>query len=189
MKHQTLILFLFLNLLSLISCARKELNKEDDTVDEAQVHHLKEERQRVIRYDCQNAVVSDRVETVAAPIEHLSIKPTSSSQLFSSEFKNLTLNTLAGSISNYTDFTIDLNPGALNLEVKIGLNQIQYKFYYCNKLILPPEDHRCQTTPELRETGSIYINVSYEKIDLPGEQVIKPTPEQCAHRALPTKNN
>lgn len=166
------------------ACIRTELNKENDSVNKAQTYSLVEHRQRVIRYNCQNQVISDQIESVKTPIEHLSIHPNDSAQLYSSRFENRSLNTSAGSIVNYTDFTIDLNPGLLNLEVQVGSNHIHYEFYYCTRLLPAPHQGQCAHTPELREAGSIFINVTYEKIDLSGESIVKPAPEDCLRPKL-----
>lgn len=170
---------LLITILSLSACSRQQLNKDNDSIDKAQTYALVEQRQRVIRYNCQDQVISDEIESVKTPIEHLSIHPKVSDQLYSSSFDNLTLNTSAGSIVNYTDFTIDRNPGLLNLEVQVGTNQIDYKFYYCRQRLTAPNEGTCAHAPELQESGSIFIKVSYEKIDLPGETIVKPAPEQC----------
>lgn len=167
-------------LLPLVACSRKELDKDNDSVDKAQTYHLLEKRQRVIRYNCQNQVTSDKIESVKTPIEHLSIKPQAGLLPYSSSFYNATLGTYAGSIVNHTDFTIDLNPGTLNMQVLIGINQINYKFYECAQLLPAPNEGQCAVAPELRESGSLFINVSYENIDLPGETLIKPSAEQCS---------
>lgn len=178
-SHLKSIQGLFAITLLLGSCSQKEANKNSDTVDKAQAFVLIEQRQRVIRYNCQDQVISDKIESVKPPIEHLSIHPQSSVQIYSSTFENVTIHTVPGVIVNYTDFTIDLNPGAFNLEVQVGINQIDYKFYYCSQLMPAPNEGKCAQMPELRESGSLFINVSYENIELPGESIVKPSLEQC----------
>jgi hypothetical protein len=175
----TRILLFALLALSVSACSRKELNKDDDTVNEAKTYYLLEQRQRVIRYNCQDQITSDKIETTKAPIDYVSIKPNSYKNLYGSSFDNLTMGTHAGSTIDYTDFTIDINPGFLNLEVAIGTNEISYKFYYCSQFLPPPKETLCAVQPEIRESGSVFINVVYESIELPGQSVIKPTPESC----------
>ncbi len=181
MKQKLMFTVFALTLLTmnLTSCNRNEISKSNDTVDKAETFHLVEKRQRVMRYNCQNVLISDRVETVQAPILPMSIKPKTNLNVYSSTFKNLTVGTTAGSVINYTDFTIDLNPGLLNLEVQLGSNQISYQFYYCDQLSTVPGSHLCATPAELRESGSVFINVSYENIDLDGTSAIHPSPESC----------
>lgn len=161
------------------ACAKNEINKDDNTVNGAKTYHLEEIRQRVIRYNCKNEVTTDRTETTRAPTLRMSIQPNSFENLYGSSFENKTLNTIAGSITNHTDFTIDLNPGALNLEVQEGINQISYQFSYCSQLLPPPNDIQCAVTPDIRETGSVFINVTYGLTNLNETLEIRPTPDQC----------
>ena len=176
-------------LLGFTACSRKEISKDNDSVDKASTYALLEERQRVIRYNCQNVVTSDRVETVRAPLEHMTIKPNVLLGLYSSAFKNVTMNTTAGSIVNHTDFTIDFNPGTLNLEVREGINQIHYQFLYCDELkVIEGGGTTCASAPVERESGDVFINVTYELRNLEGFSEIKPSLESCQNSGKPGKN-
>jgi hypothetical protein len=181
-KYKSILLGSFVLAFSFLQmgCTAQDLNKNNDTVDKASTYSLVETRQRVIRYNCLSEVLSDKVETIKAPTARISIKPKIYTGLYTSSIGNATLRKQAGSITNFTDFTIDRNPGALNLEVQVGSNEITYNFFYCDQLVVNPDQSQsCKTTPESRESGSIFINVTYENQDLTGFSEVHPDPQSC----------
>ncbi|WP_413288843.1 hypothetical protein [Bdellovibrio sp. HCB337] len=175
-------------LLTLAACSGQNLNKEADTAEKASTISLSRVNQRVIRYDCQGAVTSDRVEATRAPVQNVNIQPRLQENLFNSDFDNLTLNTKAGCIVGYTQFTVDYSYGWCNMRVGPGVNEIRYRFYYCDKKITHQDPNgnsyeTCDGTPELREEGKTYINVFYEETNSNEVMEVRPTPESCQAQA------
>jgi hypothetical protein len=178
MKTKTTI-FLLLFSSTLFSCTADVLDKDADTPEEAVEHTLLREWQRVIRYDCNNKVVSDKIETVRSPTKYVSIVPDTTKDFYSSGIRNVTNNAWIG--GSY-QFTIDMAPSLLNLKVEEGLNRLDYKFYYCTEYLTdelgrPTSD--CAKTPTIDEAGTLYIKVIYQQKWLDGFIESKPTAEEC----------
>lgn len=144
---------------------------------------IQREYQRVIRFDCDNQVISDKIETVRAPTEWVEIPPTRPSRVWSSSFYNTTTRSSAGMIAGNSKFQIDYSWGALNMHVQSGSNTIDYKFYECEEIAppIPNQSPTCKTTPRLIEEGNLTINVSYNERTLGGHQEVvvceKPRPK------------
>jgi hypothetical protein len=168
--------------LSAFACAPKELDKSATTPEQAAESAptvLTRQWQRVIRYDCNNQVTSDKMETVKSPIQNVSIKPFEYTNLYSSEFKNLT-NGSSPSTLNLTDFVIDMAPSAFNMKVEEGINKIEYKFLYCDQTVVDAQGQTtCAKAPDVRESGTFFLNISYVQQNLDGFLELKPSPEEC----------
>jgi hypothetical protein len=81
-------------------------------------------------------------------------------------------------------------PTLLNMKVEEGLNLIQYEFYYCDELKKQDKTDQptgqCNHTPQLRESGQLYLRVQYVQNWLDGQDVVKPSEEDC--KELEEKN-
>lgn len=184
---KTLLPLLFLPL-CLAACSGQNLGKENDTPEKASVISLSRVNQRVIRYDCNGVVTSDRIEATRAPIQQVNIQPSTRTNLYSSDFDNLTLNTKAGSIIDYTTFTVDYSYGFLNMRVSSGINEIRYRFYYCDQKVTNYDQNgnpyeTCAVTPVMREEGRTYIKVFYEETNSNEVSQVRPDPEYCKSQA------
>lgn len=163
------------------ACSAKNLDKEllktPDQALQADAHVLTRDWKRVVRHDCSGAVTSDKIETIKSPRELVSIKPNTFFALVSSQFTNETTGSGSPLITNYTDFTIDMSPTLLNMQVNEGINKINYQFLYCEHY---NADLSCASAPVVHEQGSIYINVVYQQNFLDGVNMVYPTTEECA---------
>lgn len=168
--------------ISISACTGKSMNKEATTVYKAETYTLIRDWKRVIRFDCQGKVVSDKTETIRAPNQYVSIAPKTSFNLYSAAFKNLTNQATAPMTTNLTSFTIDIAPTLLNLKVEEGINQLEYRFYYCDELKKNELNERtgdCVHQPALREEGTLFIKVLYQQNFLEGFDEVKPPTEDC----------
>lgn len=169
------------SLLFLSACSI-ELDKLANTEDKASPHTLTREWKTVVRYDCDGNVISKKMETTKSPTKFISISPKTFQNIHSSTFKNLTNGSANPSVIDFHKFTIDMAPTLLNMKVQDGINQISYEFSYCDQPELGQSGvptGNCLHTPVIRESGSLFINITYKQFWLDGEIHSKPTQDQC----------
>lgn len=171
-------------LLALASCTAKVVDKNADNRQKATSFGLTRVFQRVIRFDCQNKVLSDQVETVGAPTQLISVEPNTRVNFEDSYFENKTLGTKPSCVVDKTQFQIDYSLGFCNMQVQTGVNEIQYRFYYCPEYKTKPDSHGnptkyCAAPLEVREEGSFFIDVNYSEVHRDGTMEVHKTPEQC----------
>lgn len=180
MNHLVLKVLFLSGMLMTSACAPEELNKENSSPDKAAKITLVEEQQRVLRYNCLGQVTSDKIETVKAPTKFVSIRADKEENLYSLQVRNRSMRSYAGLVVNGNGFTIDYNPGLLNLEVDQGLNEISYEFHYCYKLSVPNDPRStCLDTPRIEESGSIFLDITFNLVDLPGFLELRSTETEC----------
>ena len=171
-------------LVLLVGCSAQDINKNADTEDKASLVSLTRVYQRVIRYSCEGSVTSDKVETTGSPVALINIQPQTRTNIYSSDFDNLTLNTSAGCIVDHAEFNVDYSYGWCNMRVASGTNQIRYRFYYCDQWTTKYDENGnasqvCTAIPVLREEGSTWIRVSYDEIHKPEVLEVRPSVESC----------
>ena len=145
--------------------------------------NLVRKNQRVLRYNCKDELVSDKVETVNSIQKTLLVKPTQTENLWSFNAINKNNNSRTGGIlNNAGKLTLNISPTVFHMRVTPGVNQIEYTFEYCRHFIkeegLSGKAEACTEGFE-EQRGEIYVFVNYSEELLPGEMVIKPTPASC----------
>lgn len=150
------------------ACTGNVISPNATTPQTAQAVSLETQEQEVKRYDCNGNLTSDQLEVIQAPTELMAIQPTKAnwtpSMIATSSFMDLQTGQSAPLIIGGTTFTIDHGNGALNMEVKGGLNQINYTFSF---------------TDGTTEVGSRFINVSWDEKILSGFLTYRPDPTSC----------
>jgi len=136
---------------------------------------------RVIRYNCDGAVTSDRTETLQSPSTWLEWEPEKAGSIESSRFYNRTTRDYAGLITGLTKFQVTIERGQpFSTRVVEGLNDFDYEFLECLERGLNPDtgDPICVKTAVFEE-GQFQINVTYEKRKKTETTEYSPTPESC----------
>lgn len=178
---------------SLTACTGAELDKNATSPQKAETYQLVRDWKRVTRYNCAGEVTSDQIETVRSPNKFMTIQPKSYQGLYSARFVNLTNHSQAGVVSGNNSFTMDMAPSWLNMQVEEGLNVIQYEFYDCDEFKKDPTTNEptreCKHAPELRESGYLYLRIQYIQNWLDGQDVVKPSDEECKQIEEKTKDS
>lgn len=184
MKYKTTFYFLVFSF-SIFSagCGPVDLDKLLNSEPKAKNYNLTKEFKLVERYDCDNVLVSNKVETITLPQQAIRINPKSFDNLFSSYFKNETNESSPATVEGKVKFTLDIeNADSKNMKVENGINKINYEFRYCG---IPELDSsgkktgKCLSTPVVRESGSIFVNIVYQEVHSDGVLTFKPSPENC----------
>lgn len=184
----TFSVLLYATLGTLIACSGQYLDKEGDP-SKASVVSLTRVYQRVIRYDCNGHITSDKTETVASPTQLVTIQPRTRTKLETSSFKNLTMGTKANCIFDMDNFYVDYYDGWCSMRVGSGKNEISYDFTYCDESTTRYDANgnpyqECVGAGRSHETGTSWIDVSYSEENRSGSQEVRPTPESCAQQKL-----
>ena len=170
-------------MLSLIACHSEDISKDSYTYEAASTYYLERAFQRVVRYDCSGDIVSDQIETVKSPRKSVRISPHQWDNLYSTKFKNVTLGSPAGAVVGRDTFTIDMAEAVFTMRVREGMNEISYEFYYCEQEVeddsIEGKSTRCAHDPELREAGTVFINVSYFETYRRGSIESRPSEASC----------
>jgi hypothetical protein len=151
--------------------------------------HIERQYQRVVRYNCQDQVTSDKVETVKSPhggnvkirpkvLDSLTQQPAYKGQWLKIENRQrceggtVTFDDLDRMVAN---LFVDMAPGVFSFQVQAGTNIIDYIFYICKEL-----DAKQECISKLvEEEGSLVLDVDYVEKNLQGIRQIHPTEEEC----------
>lgn len=156
------------------ACGAQNLSKNDPA--NPNDVHLEKHYQRVIRYNCQGQVTSDKVEVVKKSNQWVKVQPDAGFTVKGSEFRNRTSGDRADLITDYTTFQVKYTNGDLGMRVYYGFNTVDYKFQSCTQ----NPDGTCKAGTQYdAETGSVYLNVTYTEKTLSGYSEIReacPTP-------------
>jgi hypothetical protein len=155
-------------LLVLLACSGQNLSDTGTTTI-----NLEQDLQEVVTTDCNNNVVSDQIQTVAAPTQLVTISPKNSANIANSNFENTTTWSTAPWIINYNSFYVDYGDGVLTMHVVSGINTISYTFYNCDQW---NSSGTCTDASTLEEQGTLAINVNYVEKTLPGVQYVSNCP-------------
>lgn len=171
-----------------------------DAVVQRQTILLKKERQRVIRRDCDQNVLSDEIEVMTLPEKQIKIMPNYRWRLFkdlettvynrttceSKGIWNTVSDIMKGialapviyvgeKLGNHSiSFRVNSSSGAF-MHVRRGQeNFVDYSFANC----LQREKDVCVKS-EVMEQGTLILDVKYEERDLEGVLEINKTKEEC----------
>lgn len=168
-----------------VACsAGTSLNKDDNSAESAQAFDLERVWQRTLRYDCSGALASDKYETVQSATQMVNLPPKDSTHLYSRDVQNVATSDIVKTWIG-DSFQINISPTVFDLQVNPGVNELRYSFSYCDEYKLDPQGiptSECAVTPDVRESGSVFINVTYNQtyVDKPVE--IHPDPKDCSAR-------
>lgn len=167
--YVTKIVFL-IGVAALVSACSGEIVPENaDKPESAYPVTLTEVTQRVVRYNCQNQVISDKIEVVSEPEKIISIHPTypgwNSNNVSSSTFKNKQTGDTPDFVWDDVNFYVGYRSGG-SMKVVAGLNQLDYSFNF---------------TDGINESGSRFLNVTFTEKFNSSTLEYHPTTEECAH--------
>jgi hypothetical protein len=170
------------NLLFLLAaCSGDPLDKLANSPDKAIQKTLTREWQRIKRYNCKNELISDKWETVVSPRQLVSIYPNQTKNFHMLGLRNLSYeNSLVG--TSGFDFWIDAEKGFFSVWVKPGLNEVHYDFQYCDAKVIGPDGKPtadCSHQPYVLESGSIFMNVTYNQVERTEIGEYRPSAEEC----------
>jgi hypothetical protein len=170
-KIITLVAFTLLN-----ACSAQLLSR-----DQVNTVNLLKVSGRVVRYDCDGRVASDRTETLQAPTRWLEWRPEHETQLYMGSFENHSTHDVP-MVVDHTKFQITMERNDLvAARVTEGLNTFDYEFRICDEWSAP--DPQTNSPTCLRnstwEEGSFQIEVNYDQKTLDEKTEIRPTPEEC----------
>ncbi len=171
------IFFTFAILLILSGCekvSKTDHQTEGTALEETFVRNKK----RVIRYNCKGDITSDKIETINSVSKQFSLKPNIKTNLWDFTAKNVTTNSTKGKVwFDKGVFTLDLAPTVFNIKANEGMNEISWKFHYCNDV--DTQNSKCKHEPIIKESGTLFIHIRHEVVVLEGADEIRPTAEEC----------
>lgn len=178
---------LTLILMSFLSCDRDEINQDQNSRENPQDVNIVKKKQRTIRYDCDENITSDRLETLNLPIKSFQIKPKIKRNVYSFDASN-GFTERGALVDSIGVFGINLSPTIFNLRAYPGLNAIDYNFKYCNRLVEQVDNRAnrssrtrkvCAHEPVTKETGSLYLYITISTEEVPGIREVKKSPKDC----------
>ncbi len=159
------------------SSSKEESVRRPLETTEEDTAHFYRKRQMTTTYDCNGHVVSREMKTVK---KHLDKTFTINYPGRKDAWSTVILNRRNGSqpvmpSRDKGQFTVDLSPTWNHIRVSKGLNEIEYVFYKCPQIV----GTNCAVKPVVEKEGIFLLDISYEVIDIPGENVVRPSPGTC----------
>ncbi len=143
--------------------------------------------QKIIRYDCNGHVKSNKMEIVNLPIEKLTIDFDRKNEAWKLEAYNRT--TRSGRTAPKIDSKINLNldggivihtsSNDFHMRVKTGSNDIEYTFWKCPEFTVDAQGRTSCPAPVTLKEGMMKVNVLTRTETLPGEIEIHPMQGEC----------
>lgn len=178
---------LTLSLFTLVSCGGELINQDKNDEKNPKKVELVRQNQRTQRFNCDNQVTSDKVETINSVSKKFEVKPKDKEHLWSFSASNGS--EVKGRLANNTGiFTLDIAPTVFNIRVYPGLNEIDYSFSYCDDKKIRETRHSdgtiskkeyCVHSPIKREEDSLFFDIIYKVEELPGVRVIRMDGQNC----------
>lgn len=140
------------------------------------------------RYDCGGEVISEKMETINSLSKRYRIASEDAAHVWgfkaTSRYSGDTKGSLWGSLGQ---FTVDLAPTLLNIQIKPGLNEIRYQFSYCYEVVMEPQtgEKQCAHTLEYSDEKSFWLKANYKLKELQGVREIRPSQEECSNYNAP----
>ncbi len=171
--------FIFLIIAALTSGCSEQLLKRGDV----NPVNLVKVSGRVVRYDCQGKVISDKTEVLQEARKMLEWRPEEEATLSSSKIYNTTTRD-SGVLYGSTKFEVSLKKWDLfTTRVIEGINDFEYSFHVCEEFSEQPDPetgvHSC-LKEKLWEDGEFQIDVSYEEKKHSGITEYRPSEAECA---------
>ncbi len=137
--------------------------------------------QMTARYNCKGELISQKLETLNSLSKRITIDYPNRKNAWSySVYNRRTRNSNRGAISTEGKFVVDYAPTVFNMQVKEGINDVEYVFNKCSQIGKDPQGQRvCLGTVALEKEGMIQIDVYYSSETVTGERTIRPSPESC----------
>ncbi|MCB0412913.1 MAG: hypothetical protein KDD50_01185 [Bdellovibrionales bacterium] len=170
-------------MMGMAGCNSEVIPIESSNSEDSYEVLLVKKTQRVVRYDCDEKLISDRVETVKSPQKFMRISPRTYSGIFGSQFKNLTTGD-TGMSYNYDSFYINTSPTWLDIHVIEGKNELRYEFTFCSDIKEDSEQNQFCAGEKSYEVGTRYIDVKYEEQHIEEVKVVKPIEGSCSSSTL-----
>ena len=133
--------------------------------------------QMISRYDCAGNITSRKIETTNSLSKKITIEYENRKKAWSYEVYNRrTKSSKKGAFTDNGNFIVDYAPTVFNMQVKEGINDIEYTFKRCTKTQKNPNGEVvCVGVIEVEREGLIQVDVTYSSTVLPGEQHIRPS--------------
>lgn len=160
----------------LVACNGTDVFPEDhQTSDTAIEMELIKVLKRVKTYNCEGQEISDDWSVWSAPKERIQIRPSTYRNLTGSHFRNNTTNSSPSWVIGHDSFNIDMASTLFNMRVNEGINEISYKFSFCDSERNDSEP--CDDSYE--EVGNLYMNIKYRVEREEGIYESHPSEEEC----------
>jgi hypothetical protein len=139
-------------------------------------------RQRVMRYDCDGKLTSDKVEEVHTANASVNLEPLSENlDYYTSKFHNKTTNQDKSFGWSSTSFYVDISKqAAMAMGVDVGKNIIEYKYLKCDEWSTPDDkgEKKCLKDSPAEE-GTWELEVTFREENLNDTKEERPSPESC----------
>ena len=175
------------------ACGKKSSKSKPDSVINPVVERPLEITQRetvnfvrkeqmTARYNCKGELTSHKLETLNSLSKKITIDYPNRKNAWSySVYNRRTKNRNRGFSSTEGKFVVDYAPTVFNMQVKEGINDVEYIFSNCSQVGKDPQGQVvCLGTVTQEKEGMVQIDVYYSSVTIPGERTFRPTPESCA---------
>jgi len=138
--------------------------------------------QMVSRYNCDGKIISRKNETQNSLSKKITVNYDYNPRAFwgFSVLNRRTNSSSRGVAVGIGKFVVDYAPTVFNMRVKEGINDIEYVFTRCSKIVTNDRNEKvCQGQISVEKEGLIQLDVYYMAETIPGEQHLHPTPESC----------
>lgn len=134
-------------------------------------------------YDCHGNLTDRKLEGINGLSKRMKIKHEKLQDFFRLETKNPRTNQMTGTSDTHGHFTIDYSPTVFHLQVKEGINNIEYTFYGCSQV---GKDERgfktCVVPLTVLKEGIVQIDVIYNSEVVSEEQEVREPSSRCQGR-------
>lgn len=137
--------------------------------------------QMTARYNCKGELISHALETLNSLSKKITIDYPNRKNAWSySVYNRRTRNSNRGAFSTDGKVVVDYAPTVFNMQVKDGINDVEYIFNKCSQVGKDPQGRPvCLGTVTLEKEGMVQIDVYYSSETIPGERTFRPSPESC----------
>jgi hypothetical protein len=155
-------------------------SRELEVTQKETVTFLRQE-QMINRYDCKGNLTSRKFETMNSLSKKITINYEHRKKAWNyTVYNRRTKSSQKGAFTTDGKFITDYAPTVFNMRVKKGLNEVEYAFYRCPNITLDAQGEKiCSGSLELEKEGMVLLDVYYTAETIPGEQHIRPTPDNC----------
>ena len=179
-------------ILCLVACGKSDKKKANEQIidpvfereleitqnESVSIHRLE---QMVSRYNCQNELISRKLETQNSLSKKITIDYSNRKKAWSYSVYNCrTKSSNRGAFTNEGKFVVDYAPTVFNMYVREGVNDVEYTFYKCPKIELNDQNQKvCAEKLEIEKEGIVQLDIHYTSETLPGELHVYPEADSC----------